>query len=308
MPRQKRKKEEGAIYHIIVRSISEINAFKKTDDKKRYLAQMRCYKEIYKFKIYAYCVMSNHAHFVIEPNGADISKIMHGLNLKYAACYNKIYNRHGHLFQDRFKSKIVNTSSYFTTLIGYIHNNPLKIKGYEKCPEKYKYSSLGVYLGLERDKTGLLDEKEINKIFNVNEEITRENYLKFIYMCDDKKLEKEMELQNEKSEYKDEKTVIIRNFKPEEILDFIAKETGVEKIMLFIKNNKISREARALAALFMRGLCDYRIKDICKMMGNVTQSTISRMCVFAVELITNKEKYRYIIDKFIKQQGVKLTI
>ncbi|WP_051931667.1 transposase [Clostridium sp. KNHs214] len=103
--------------------------------------------------------MTNHAHFIIDPNGADISKIMHGLNFKYAITFNKIHQRVGTLFQDRFKSKVVDTDRYLVVLSAYIHNNPLKIRGYEQHPEKYRYSSLSVYLGFEKEKTGLLDEE-----------------------------------------------------------------------------------------------------------------------------------------------------
>ena len=308
MPRSSRIKDDRAIYHIIVRSISEVNAFKKDIDKERYLNQMNHYKDIFNFKVHAYCIMSNHAHFAIEAMGADISKIMHGLNLKYAVSYNKIYERHGHLFQDRFKSKIVDSISYFATLIAYIHNNPIKIKGYEKFPEKYRFSSLKVYLGIEKDTTGLLDEEDIRKKFEINREITRENYLKFVYLCDDAKLEMEMELQNQKSEYKNEKEVLVGNFNVEEILDFIAKETGIDKILMYIKNNKKSRDSRALATLLMRGLCDYKIKDICKIIGNTTQSTVSKMCNFAVHLISSEERYRNIIFKFLSQYKVSLEI
>ncbi len=168
MARARRYKREDGVYHVIVRSISEIQVFKNNRDKEMYLAQMKHYKEIYDFKVYAYCIMSNHAHFIIDSNGADISKIMHGLNLKYAMTYNKIYKRHGHLFQDRFKSKIIENNNYLITLSAYIHNNPLQIRGgYKECPEKYKYSSLKVYLGIEKDKTGLLDEDYIMQFLAV---------------------------------------------------------------------------------------------------------------------------------------------
>ena len=137
MPRCARVKEKDAIYHVMVKSITEIPLFKKDDDKNEYLNLMKKYQTIYGFKVYAYCIMSNHAHFIIDPRGADISKIMHGLNFKYAQTFNKNNKRNGHLFQDRFKSKIVKTDRYLLILSAYIHNNPLKIKGYEKCPVLY---------------------------------------------------------------------------------------------------------------------------------------------------------------------------
>lgn len=68
---------------------------------------MAGYQENYGFKVYGFCLMDNHAHFIIDVNGADISNIMHSINFKYAQVYNRKHKRHGHLFQDRFKSKIV---------------------------------------------------------------------------------------------------------------------------------------------------------------------------------------------------------
>ncbi|WP_243108607.1 transposase [Clostridium rectalis] len=94
--------------------------------------------------------MNNHAHFIIDSNGADISRIMHSLDFRYAINYNNKYHRHGHLFQDRFKSKIINNENYLIKASAYIHRNPVDIKKYANSPEKYNYSSLGVYLGIKK--------------------------------------------------------------------------------------------------------------------------------------------------------------
>ncbi len=299
MPRCARVKEKDAIYHVMVKSIAEIPLFKKDDDKNEYLNLMKRYQMVYGFKVYAYCIMTNHAHFIIDPKGADISKIMHGLNFKYAQTFNKNHKRNGHLFQDRFKSKIVNTDKYLLTLSAYIHNNPLKIKGYEKCPEKYKYSSLKVYLGLEKDDTGLLDEGFIMQMFDQNVNKARENYLKFVYICDDDRIKKEVEFEDEKTEYKSERKIIVRDFDPKDIAKFIAEETGVNEVMLHVKNSRNTKVARALATLLMRSLCNYKCSDICKFLGNITQSRVSKLCCIGVDIISKDERYRDIINKFI---------
>ncbi len=85
------------------------------------------YKDLYNFKIYGYCLMDNHSHLMIDANGADISKVMHGINFSYAMYFNRKYERDGHLFKDRFKSKIVNNDKYLKALSLYIHNNPTGI-------------------------------------------------------------------------------------------------------------------------------------------------------------------------------------
>ncbi|WP_373899196.1 transposase [Haloimpatiens sp. FM7315] len=302
MPRTQRIKNEAAIYHVMVRSIKELALFKKDKDKVKYLSQLKYYKTIYGFKVYAYCIMNNHAHFIIDANGADISKIMHGLNFKYATAYNKEHNRYGHLFQDRFKSKIVDTDRYLLTLSAYIHNNPIKIKGYEKCPYKYKYSSLGVYLGLEKDKTGLLDEAYIMRMFGNNVNKARENYMKFVCICDEEKLKKEIEFEDENTEYRSERSILLRNFDPKDVLDFISEETGVEKIMFYVKNNRKNKTLRALAVVLMRSLCNCKCKDICKILGNITEARVSKLCYIGVKVIESENKYKDIINRFILQQ------
>ncbi|MDF2880481.1 MAG: transposase IS200-family protein [Clostridiaceae bacterium] len=302
MPRTQRIKMENGIYHVMVRSITEVPLFKKDDDKDKYLRQMRNYQIIYGFKVYAYCMMTNHAHFIIDSNGADISKIMHGLNFKYAVTYNRIHDRHGHVFQDRFKSKIVDTNRYLITLSAYIHNNPIKIKGYETCPEKYKYSSLKVYLGLEKDLTGLLDEAYIMQMLGQNVNNARDRYLKFVYMCDKEKLKKEMEFEDEKTQYRSQRKVLVRNFNPDQIVTFISEETGIEKLMMYVKNSRSNKASRALAVLLMRSLCNFKIKNICHVLGNITESRVSKLCTIGVELISTEDRYKDIVNKFIVQQ------
>ncbi|SNV75092.1 transposase IS200-family protein [Clostridium cochlearium] len=308
MPRVRRQKSEDAIYHVMVRSITEVPLFKKHEDKIRYLNKMREYQKQYGFKVYAYCLMTNHGHFIIDSNGADISKIMQGQNLSYAINFNKINKRRGPLFQDRFKSKIVDTQRYLITLSAYIHNNVLDIKGYEKCPEKYKYSSLKVYLGLEKDDTGLLDEAFIMQYFSNNVKEARENYAKLVYICDDEKIKKELEFQDEKTEYRSERKIIVRNFEPDEILKFIEKETGIKQVMYHIQKTQNSKIVKALACLFMRSFCNYRCKDICKVLGNITQSSISRLCSIGVELISTEDKYKDLMNKFISEYSNSKTV
>ncbi|MCX7596800.1 MAG: transposase, partial [Fischerella sp.] len=71
MPRVAREKSFDSIYHIMVRSISEVNLYKDEKDKLKYIDYMKKAQDQFEFKLYAYCLMDNHAHFVIDANGAD---------------------------------------------------------------------------------------------------------------------------------------------------------------------------------------------------------------------------------------------
>ena len=136
MPRTARIKTVGGMYHIMVRGCSETPLFKNDGDKDAYLKIIKKYQNMYHFKVYAYCLMTTHAHFIIDAIGSDISHIMHSINLSYAIFFNRQYNRHGHVFQDRFKSKLITSDKHLLTLSAYIHSNPKDIIKYKEKIER----------------------------------------------------------------------------------------------------------------------------------------------------------------------------
>lgn len=303
MPRTARIKNNNCIFHIMVRSISEISLYREDEDKDKYLSLIKKYKNIFGFKLYGYCLMDNHGHLIIDVNGADISKIMHCINQCYAQYFNKKYKRRGHVFQDRFRSKIVKDNRYLITLSAYIHNNPLDIKEYGKCPENYKYSTLGIYLGIKSDIFGIVEEDFIMQMFDENVKKAREKYIKLVYKCDEKFIKSDIEFKNEKSEYRSERVVLVRDHSPEKVIDFVTEYTGIEKRKVHFKNLREATESRALCVLLMRYYCNYTYKDICKVIGNVTLSTVSKLCSIAIGTIYGSKKYSNMIDNFLESQG-----
>jgi REP element-mobilizing transposase RayT len=128
MPRTAREKTSDSVFHIMCRSLDEVDLFKEDADKVIYLKYVKHYMGIFKFKLYSYCLMDNHVHMMIDANGADISMIMHGINYSYVMYFNRKHGRRGHLLEDRFRSKIVNSDGYLIGLSAYIHYNPIKKK------------------------------------------------------------------------------------------------------------------------------------------------------------------------------------
>lgn len=287
----------------MVKSINEVLLFNCDDDKRKYLELLKKYKDIYSFKIYAYCLMSNHGHIMIDTNGADISKIMQSINLSYVQYYNRKYKRNGHLFQDRFKSKVVNSTSYLLNLSAYIHNNPCQIHGYENSIEEYPYSSLGMYLGLRKNFLSLVEEDFVISKFNENKFKAKTQYLIFVKRSTDTIIESDSEFENAQSEYRSEREVLIRDFSPEAVTDFVSSFLGFNKDILFIKNSRANKELLALSILLMRGLCDMKIKDICKYLQNITQPSVSQLCFLGLSLINTKDSYSNIISNFLSIQN-----
>lgn len=300
MPRIARIKNPNGIYHIMVRSISDVPLFKNNEDKDKYLMLLKKYLEIFRFKLYSYCLMTTHAHLIIDCNGADISKIMKSINQCYAAYFNKKYNRHGHVFQDRFKSKLVTSNKYLLTLSAYIHNNPKAIEEFKNCTEKYPYSSLGIYLNLATDMLKLIDISKILGYFSDNMVDVRKYYLEFISRSSQTAEELDIEFKNEGSEFSRRHSQLIRDFQPMDIINFISKYTGTH-FSIHIKFKHKNAELKALSVIIMRSLCGYSLEKICTIIGNITYSSIYRLNEKGYALITKNEKYFTIIDDLIQK-------
>ena len=297
MPRAARVKTDESIFHIMCKSISEVTLFKDDNDKRQYLLFIKKYKTIHNFKLYGYCLMDNHAHLMIDANGCDISKIMHGINFSYAMYFNRKYAREGHLFKDRFKSKIVYNDRYLRTLSLYMHNNPTDILEYKDCPEKYIFSSLSIFLGKIPDSFKLVDYVFVMSLFGNSLKSARKNYYNLLFRCNGEKLKQEVEFEDEITDYNNGRKILVRNFKSDDILEFVASRMNISKIHFYTKYSRKFVNAKALAVVLMRSLCNFKSKDISNTLGNITQARVSRLSTIGIELIGTEEKYQNIIDR-----------
>ena len=90
--------------------------------------------------------MDNHVHLVVQGDIVALSLALRKLNIKYAMHYNFVNKRVGHVFQNRYRSEVVETDSYLAHLVRYVHNNPVKA-GLVAEARQYRWSSYGEYLG-----------------------------------------------------------------------------------------------------------------------------------------------------------------
>ncbi len=107
---------------------------------------MEHYRERYGFSVYAYVLMTNHVHLLIETGKVPLSKIMQGLQFTYTRYYNHKYRKVGHLFQGRYKAILCDRESYLLELVRYLHLNPARMR-HRLDPWKYRWSSHEAYLG-----------------------------------------------------------------------------------------------------------------------------------------------------------------
>lgn len=146
MPRAARQKSNSGIYHIMLRGINKQNIFEENEDKDRFLDVLRECKVISGYKVFGYCLMSNHVHLLMKFETEQPELVFKRIGGRYVYWYNMKYQRIGHLFQDRFRSEPVNDEAYLLTALRYIHQNPVK-SGLCKQVEEYEYSSYGEYVG-----------------------------------------------------------------------------------------------------------------------------------------------------------------
>ena len=115
--------------------------FEKPEDIKYYIKIMYSLSKEQKIKIVGYCIMSNHAHMLIQTeNLQELSKYMQRLNTKYGKYYNKKYTRVGYVFRDRYKAEGIYNERYLYNCLKYIYDNPVKAGMCEKA-EDYPYSN-----------------------------------------------------------------------------------------------------------------------------------------------------------------------
>lgn len=155
MPRQARKPSGTGIHHVMMRGINHQNIFEVVEDYYQLITTLDRVRVQYddfglpcgtNCTYYAYCLMSNHFHLLIRERNESIGDTIKRIASSYVYYYNHKYQRDGHLFRERFKSEPVNDMAYFTVLLRYIHQNPLKAGIVEKVKD-YEYSSWGEYQG-----------------------------------------------------------------------------------------------------------------------------------------------------------------
>jgi len=270
MPRIARIKGEFTTYHIILRGNERKNIFLDSEDKERFLETLQRMKDKYNFLIYAYCLMDNHVHLIIYDNGNDISLIMKSINVSYAIYFNRKYKRVGHLFQDRYKSEIVDNDKYLLELSKYIHNNPVRA-GIVTNAIEYRWSSFRYYVDNDYYlKYKILSTSKILGLISQKQSIAQKEYSNYVNSTE--------EIINRKirdaflSPEEENRDYLVQISDARERINKIAQDRGIT-VEELIKNKKtrndVIRELRKNSSL--------KLKDIGELMGGLSESRVSRI-------------------------------
>jgi putative transposase len=149
MPRQPRLDAPGALHHIMGRGIERTNIFRTDQDRGDFLNRVAQLCMDADLTVYAWSLMANHFHLLARTGRHPISKSMRRLLTGYVVNFNLRHKRHGHLFQNRYKSIICEDDPYLLELTRYIHLNPLRagIVGDMKGLNQYRWAGHSAIMG-----------------------------------------------------------------------------------------------------------------------------------------------------------------
>ena len=147
MSRPLRLEFPDALYHITARGDRREAIFEDDEDRQAFLRTLGQVVERFNWLCYAWCLMDNHYHLLIQTPDSNLSKGMRQLNGVFTQISNRRHKRVGHLFQGRFKAILVDSDAYLLELSRYIVLNPVRAR-MVKEPESWPWSSYRASMGL----------------------------------------------------------------------------------------------------------------------------------------------------------------
>lgn len=181
MPRPRRIAGAGLTYHIYVRGNNGESIFRDDADRYQYLAILADAKTKYMCRVFAYVLMTNHVHFVVQTAEPNISEIIWWAHGSHASIFNHKYGRHGHLFATRFRSRVVDSNEYLLQSTCYIHLNPVRA-GLVERPEDYGWSSYRMY-ATEEMTDSLVDVTAVLGLLARSPRRARNSYVEFVNLA-----------------------------------------------------------------------------------------------------------------------------
>ena len=143
--RKPRKLKPNATYHITATINKEEKIFNKDNIKDLFLKVTNEAKLKYNFELTNFCIIENHIEFILKPIKDSLSKIMQWILSVFAMRYNYKHHLKGHVWYDRFKSKIIESEKEIEIVFKSISQKPVEAKLIEKVSE-YKYCGISLII------------------------------------------------------------------------------------------------------------------------------------------------------------------
>ncbi|MEK7777701.1 MAG: transposase [Chloroflexota bacterium] len=327
MARHLRLEFEGAIYHVTSRGNERSDIFKEDADKERFLEKLAENVEQHHVRLYAYVIMTNHYHLLVETPRGNLSRFMQQLNTSYTMYHNVRHDRVGHVFSGRYKAKVVSGDEYLLVLTRYIHLNPVKIASMKDRPlaekieylRKYRWSSYSGYTGLWK-KEGWVDYAPLEGLAGRYRTERKESYRVFVESGlaeDDEDLKEALNRSSKavggwkfcrwvEKTYRQvgkdagrKADVAMRRVEvgvgPEEIERLVGETFGVDGERLKLRRSK--EDARLVAAKLMKEHSGLTQRDIGMRLGLADGSGLGHLLGLADKRLAGSRKLRLTYEK-----------
>jgi REP element-mobilizing transposase RayT len=180
MPRKSRIDAPGALHHIIARGIDRKAIFRDDRDRGDFLERLGTNLKESRTLCYAWALLPNHFHLLLRTGATPVSTVMRRVLTGYAVGYNRRHRRHGHLFQNRFKSILCQEDRYLLELVRYIHLNPLRAGMVEDLRSLDRYAYCGHSRLMGWRESGWQDTVYILRLFAKTISAARRRYMEFV--------------------------------------------------------------------------------------------------------------------------------
>ena len=208
----------------MLRGVNQQQIFEDGEDCDKFLQVLKDCKAISEFKLFAYCLMGNHIHILLQETNEPIELLMKRIATRFVYWYNIKYQRVGHLFQDRFKSEPIENDAYFLTVLRYIHQNPIKA-GICKTVADYENSSYNEYF----KSSDLIDSDFVFDLIS-KDEFTKFNSEKVFESCLDVEDKPKIKVTDEQAKKIIEKVSKCKNVAEFQTLDVKTRDKCLKKL------------------------------------------------------------------------------
>lgn len=186
MPRQARIIVPNCPHHVLQRGHNKQVVFYRENDYKYYLDNLLEAKQLFDIKVYAYCLMTNHVHFLLNPGDQveQLGRFMKFIAGRQTRYLNRLEKRTGTLWEGRYKSSPVESEMYLMACCRYIEQNPVRAKMVED-PGDYEWSSYQEKTGLRKNR--LVDPDPFYESLGKNIHLRQSRYQDFIQQSENDK-------------------------------------------------------------------------------------------------------------------------
>ena len=180
MPRGPRLDSPGTLHHVMVRGIERGLVVLDDEDRQSFINRLGKAAKATGTTIYAWALMNNHAHILLKSGKAGLSTFMRKFLTGYATQFNSRHHRHGHLFQNRYKSIVCEEETYFLKLVSYIHLNPLRAGLVNSLEDLDHYPWCGHAVIMKHSDHDWQDRDYVLQYFSDQEGSATYSYRKFV--------------------------------------------------------------------------------------------------------------------------------